>query len=75
MATCKERQHPLLELPREQLALCWRTLGSERHRYAIAAWPDKLGTDPMADGGAITKKQMDAGAEIEKNPVTKRQVF
>ena len=27
------------------------TLGSERHRYAIIAWPDKLGTDPMAVGG------------------------
>ena len=26
------------------------TLGIERHRYAIA-WPDKLGTDPMAYSG------------------------
>ena len=32
------------------LALRRRTLGSERHRYAIA-WPDKLRTDPMAYGG------------------------
>ena len=45
-----QRQHPLLELPWELLALCRRTLGSERHRYAIP-WPDKLGTDPMAYGG------------------------
>ena len=44
------RQHPLLELTRELLALCWRTLGKERHRYAIA-WPHKLETDPMAYGG------------------------
>ena len=29
----------------------WRwTLGNERHRYAIA-WPDKLGTEPMAVDG------------------------
>ena len=42
-------QHPLLELPWGLLALCQRTLGSERHRYAIA-WPDKLGTDPMVCG-------------------------
>ena len=42
-------QHPLLELPWGLLALCQRTLGSERHRYATA-WPDKLGTDPMVCG-------------------------
>ena len=45
-----QRKHPLLELPWGLLALCRRTLGSERYRYAIA-WPDKLGTDPMAHGG------------------------
>ena len=39
-----------LELPWGLLALCRRTLGSECHRYAIA-WPDKLGTGPMAHGG------------------------
>ena len=39
-----------LELLRGLLALCRRTLGSERHRYAIVR-PDKLGTDPMAYGG------------------------
>ena len=32
------------------MALCRRTLGSERHRYAIAR-PDKLGTDSIAVGG------------------------
>ena len=45
-----KRHHPLLELRRALLALCRRTLGSERHRYAIA-WPDKLGNDPMAVDG------------------------
>ena len=39
-----------LELPCGLLALCQRTLGNERHRYAIARL-DKLGTDPMAYGG------------------------
>ena len=37
--SCQEkmkRQHPLLELPGGLLALCRWTLGSERHRYAIA---------------------------------------
>ena len=57
------------ELPSGLLALCRRTLGSERHRYAIA-WPDKLGTDPMAYGGFI----MDAAAELGKNPVSKHQI-
>ena len=32
------------------MAVCRRTLGIGRHRYAFA-WPDKLGTDPMAYGG------------------------
>ena len=39
----------------------------ERHRYAIA-WPDKLGTDPMAYGGL--NKDMDAAAEFRSNPLT-----
>ena len=45
-----QREHPLVELPWRLLllALCRRTLGSERHRRAIA-WPDKLGTGPMAN--------------------------
>ena len=44
------RQHMLLKLPRGLLlALCRRTLGRERHRYAIA-WLNTLGTDPMAYG-------------------------
>ena len=37
-----QRQHPLLELPWGLLALCRRTLSSERHPYTIIAWPDKL---------------------------------
>ena len=49
------------------LALCQRTLGSERHRYAIAC-PDKLWTDPMVCGG---KKYMDAAVDIGRNPVSK----
>ena len=49
-----QRQHPLLELPWGLLVLCRRTLGgSESHWYAMA-WPDKLGTDPMAVGGIST---------------------
>ena len=39
----------------------------KRHRYAIA-WPDKLGTDPMAYGGL--NKDMDAAAEFRSNPLT-----
>ena len=38
-----------------------RTLGSERHRYAVAL-PDKLGTGTMTCGGLNTF--MDAAAEI-----------
>ena len=57
------------ELPWGLLALSRRTLGSERLRYAIA-WPDKLGTDPMAYGGFI----MDAAAELGRNPVSKHQI-
>ena len=38
------------ELPWGSMAPCRRTLGSERHRYAIAR-PHNLGTDPMAYGG------------------------
>ena len=41
---------PRMELPWGPLAVCRQTLGSERHRYAIAGL-DELGTDPMADGG------------------------
>ena len=48
--TIRERQHPLLELPRGLLALGRRTLGDERHRQAIALL-DKLGTGPMAVEG------------------------
>ena len=36
------------------LALCrHRTLGSERHRYANALLPDKLGSDQMAVDGIL----------------------
>ena len=53
------RQHPFgTTLRFILLALHRRSLGSERHRYAIA-WPDKLGTDPMAD----------AAAELGRNPL------
>ena len=48
MVTCQGSARS--ELPWGLLALCWRALGSERHRYALA-WPDELGTDPMAYGG------------------------
>ena len=51
--------------------MCRRTLGSERHRYAIAR-PDKLGTDPMASSGL--NKYMDAAAELGRNPVSKHQI-
>ena len=34
-----------------QLDLCRRNLDGQRPRHAIIAWPDKLGTDPMAVGG------------------------
>ena len=53
------------------MAPCRRTLGSERHRYAIIAWPDKLGTDPMAYGGY---NYMEAAAELGRNPVSKHQI-
>ena len=42
-----QRQHSLPEVPRGLLALSSRTLGSQRHRYAITR-PDEVGTDPMA---------------------------
>ena len=51
--------------------MCRRTLGSERHRYAIAR-PDKLGTDLMALSGL--NKYMDAAAELGRNPVSKHQI-
>ena len=53
------------------MVLCRQTLGSERHRYEIA-WPDKLGTDPMAYGGL--NKYMDAAAELGRNPVSKHHI-
>ena len=40
------------------------------HRHAIAR-PDKLGTDPMAVGGA---KKMSAAAESGRNPVSKHKI-
>ena len=65
MVTCQGSTH--LELPWGLLALCRRTLGSERRRYEIA-WPDKLGTDPMVYGDL--NKLMDAAAELGRNPVS-----
>ena len=50
-----------------------RTLGSERHQYAIAR-PDKLGTDPMAYIVVLIK--MDAAAELGRNPIiSKHHIF
>ena len=49
MLTCQGSTRS--ELPRGLLALCRRSLGSERHRYTNNARPDKLGTEPMAYGG------------------------
>ena len=69
------RQHPLLELPRGLMALCRRTLGGERHRYATA-WPDKFGTDPMAVGGIYRRLHRHGRGKREegKEPVTKHQI-
>ena len=69
MVTCQSSTRS--ELPWGLLALCRRTLGSERHRYAIA-WPDELGADPIAYGNL---NEMDAAAEIGRNPVSKRTRF
>ena len=66
-----QRQHPFGTLPWGLLALCRRTLGSKRRRYAIA-WPNKLGTDPMAHGGL--NNYMGAAAELRRNPVSKHQI-
>ena len=44
--TKSSHPHPPQSLNPSLLALCRKTLGSERHRYAIAQ-PDKLGTGPM----------------------------
>ena len=41
-------QHSLIQLHLGLLALCRWTLGGERHRFAVACCPDKLGTGPMA---------------------------
>ena len=43
-------QDPFPRLREGLLALCGRTFGRERHRYAIA-WPDKLGINPIAVDG------------------------
>ena len=50
MVTCQMAAPVTGTTLRGLLALCRRALGSERHRYAFAR-PDKLGTDPMANGG------------------------
>ena len=52
------------ELPWGLLTLCRRTLGSERHRYAIA-WLDKLGTDPMVYGGFINGRRRGTQHQIQ----------
>ena len=64
------RSHPLLKLPWGLLALCRWTLGGERHRYAIA-WPNKLGTDPVAidgiDGRRGGKREYQGVSTINSN--------
>ena len=63
MVTCQGSTRS--ELPWGLPALCRRTLGSERHRYAVA-WPDKLGTDPMAYGGFINGRRRGTREESRK---------
>ena len=61
------------DLPRQQsFGITLRFTGpvpadycSERHRYAIA-WPDKLGTDPMAYGGFINGRRRGTREESRK---------
>ena len=65
------RQHSFGTTLRGLLALCRRTLGSERHRDAIAL-PDKLGTDPMAYDGL--NKYMAAAVELGRIPVSKHDI-
>ena len=60
------------EKQQQLLALYWLTLGGESYWYAIA-WPDKLGTDPMAVigmDGRRRRKKRDEGEE----PVRKQGV-
>ena len=67
-----KRQHPLLELPYGLLALCRRTLGSGRHRYALAP-PDKL---LIGTKGPIRRRltvYMDAVEESGRNSVSKHR--
>ena len=64
------RQHPLLELPWGLLALCRRTLGSERLQHTMA-WPDRFGIDPMA----IDSIFVNPVAESGRNPVSKYQIL
>ena len=52
-----KKQHPLLELPWGLLALCRRTLGSERHWSSIA-WFDEFRTDPMAVDGICGRRRV-----------------
>ena len=51
---------------------------NERHRYVIIACPDKLGTDSTAYYGGLNKNilyiNMDAAAELGRNPVSKHQI-
>ena len=70
MVTCQDSS-TRSELPWGLLALCRRTLGSERHRYAIAR-PDKLGTDPMAYGDFKSINKRRRGTR--EDPVSKHQI-
>ena len=50
------------------MALCRRTIGGDRHRYAIAG-PGKLGTDPVAVDGIDGRRYLSLMEEEE--PVSK----
>ena len=57
MVMIPEKEAPVIVIAlrtSSSVVLCRRTLSNERHRRATA-WPDKLGTDPMAVGSIISK--------------------
>lgn len=62
-----KRNLPLIELPRELLALCWRILRSERHRDELRSLI-KLGTITMVHDGSHENRsgKREKGAESRK---------
>ena len=50
-----------------------RTLGSERHRYAIIAC-DPISSEFTRWRVGVLNKSMDAVAELGRNPVSKHQI-